>query len=91
MAYPLVRVGVMQLASELDPTRIDNWAARRAGRLVYRTLFEMRGTGPEGGEYDFVLGDYELSPDRLQLVLSLKQQKMRPPLDNVTSQTLPTC
>ena len=88
VAYPLVRVGVMQMASDLDPTRIDNWAARRSGRLVYRSLFEMRGTGPEGGEYDFVLGDYELSPDRLQVNMELKQQKMRPPLDRITSQTL---
>ncbi len=86
--YPLVRVGVMQEASELDPTRIENWPARRAGRLVYRTLFEMRGTGAEGGEYDFILGDSEQSPDRLQFDMSLAPQKMRPPLDKFTSQIL---
>lgn len=86
--YPLVRVGVMQEASELDPTRIENWPARRAGRLVYRTLFEMRGTGAEGGEYDFILGDSEQSPDRLQLDLNLLPQKMRPPLDKFNSQIL---
>ena len=88
VAYPLVRVGVMQTASDLDPTRIDNWASRRAGRLVYRTLFEMRGTGPEGGEYDFILGDAEQSPDRLEFNLSLRQQKMRPPLEKMDSQIL---
>ena len=88
MAYPLVRVGVMQAASDLDPTRIDNWASRRAGRLVYRTLFEMRGTGPEGGEYDFILGDAEQSPDRLELDLELKPQKMRPPLDKIDAQII---
>ena len=88
VAYPLVRVGVMQSATDLDPTRIDNWASRRAGRLVYRTLFEMRGTGPEGGEYDFILGDAEQSPDRLQFDLTLSQQKMRPPLDKVSSQMI---
>ncbi len=86
--YPLVRVGVMQEATDLDPTQIDNWPARRAGRLVYRTLFEMRGTGPEGGEYDFILGDAEQSPDRLEYELTLSQQKLRPPLDQFTSQTL---
>ncbi len=86
--YPLVRVGVMQEASELDPTRIENWPARRAGRLVYRTLFEMRGTGAEGGEYDFILGDSEQSPDRLQFDMSFSPQKMRPPLDKFTSQIL---
>lgn len=86
--YPLVRVGVMQEASELDPTRIENWPARRAGRLVYRTLFEMRGTGAEGGEYDFILGDSEQSPDRLQFDLALLPQKARPPMDKFTSQIL---
>lgn len=86
--YPLVRVGVLQEATELDPTRIDNWPARRAGRLVYRSLFEMRGTGAEGGEYDFILGDAEQSPDRLQYDLTLSPQKMRPPLDRFTSQVL---
>jgi hypothetical protein len=86
--YPLVRVGVLQEATELDPTRIDNWPARRAGRLVYRSLFEMRGTGAEGGEYDFILGDAEQSPDRLQYDLTLSPQKMRPPLDRFTSQLL---
>jgi len=88
VAYPLVRVGVMQVATDIDPTRIDNWASRRAGRLVYRTLFEMRGTGPEGGEYDFILGDAEQSPDRLQFDLTLRPQKMRPPLDQMNSQIL---
>lgn len=87
-AYPLVRVGVMQEATQLDPTQIDNWPARRAGRLVYRTLFEMRRAGPEGGEYDFILGDAEQSPDRLEYDLTLRQQKIRPPLDQFTSQTL---
>ncbi len=86
--YPLVRVGVLQAATSLDPTLIDNWAARRAGRLVYRTLFEMRGTGPEGGEYDFILGDAEQSPDRLEYDLTLQEQKLRPPLDGFTAQTL---
>jgi hypothetical protein len=88
IAYPLVRVGVMQAATDLDPTTIDNWASRRAGRLVYRTLFEMRGTGPEGGEYDFILGDAQQTPDRMQFNLTLRQQKMRPPLDRVDSQII---
>ncbi len=46
--YPLVNVGVLQIGTVLDPTRIDNWASRRSGRLLYRTLFEMKGAGPEG-------------------------------------------
>jgi hypothetical protein len=81
--YPLVNVGVLQTASVMDPTRIDNWAARRSGRLLYRVLFEMQGAGPEGGEYDFIFGDLETSPDRMHFDLVLNTQSLVPPLDRV--------
>lgn len=83
--YPLVRVGVLQTASVLDPTRIDNWAARRAGNLVFRTLFEMRGAGPEGGDFDFIFGDTEQSDDRLLFELQLDPIGMESPLQDVTA------
>ena len=79
--YPLVNVGVLQSASVFDPTRLDNWAARRAGRLVYRTLFEITEAGSEGGEYDFLFGSAEVSPTRMELDLFLEPEKLRPPLD----------
>lgn len=81
--YPLVNVGVLQSATVLDPTRIDNWGARRSGRLIYRTLFEMEGAGPEGGEYDFIFGDVEMSADRMHFDLMLKPQELEPPLDQI--------
>ena len=81
--YPMVNVGVLQSATVLEPTRIDNWAARRAGRLIYRTLFEIQGAGPEGGEYNFIFGDAEMSPDRMQFDLLLKPEKLKPPLDQI--------
>ncbi|MFG0263115.1 MAG: ABC transporter substrate-binding protein [Novipirellula sp. JB048] len=86
--YPLVRVGVLQTATDLDPTRIDNWASRRAGRLVYRTLFEMKGAGPEGGEYDFVFGETETTPYRTQFDLVLQTEKLKPPLSEIKAFTL---
>tara|TARA_R110002049_G_scaffold2750_10_gene22438 strand:- start:77253 stop:79556 length:2304 start_codon:yes stop_codon:yes gene_type:complete len=82
--YPLVNVGVLQSASVFDPTRIDNWSSRRAGRLQYRVLFEMQGAGPEGGEYDFLFGSVEQSPDRLNLDLVIEDQKLVPPLDGIS-------
>ncbi len=82
--YPLARVGVLQTATQFDPTRIDNWASRRAGRLIYRTLFEIKGAGPEGGEYKFVFGDTETTPYRTQFDLLLKAEKLRPPLNEIT-------
>lgn len=81
--YPLVNVGVLQSASVMDPTRIDNWASRRAGRLLYRTLFEMKGAGPEGGEYEFIFGETEISPDRITYDLFLEPEKLYPPLDRI--------
>ena len=81
--YPLVNVGVLQSATVLDPTRIDNWASRRSGRLLYRTLFEMEGAGPEGGEYDFIFGETEISPDRITYDLLLEPEKLAEPLNRI--------
>ncbi|MBB3208590.1 hypothetical protein FHS27_004419 [Rhodopirellula rubra] len=81
--YPLVNVGVLQTAKDLDPTRLDNWAARRAGRLLYRVLFEMKGAGPEGGEYEFLFGETEQSPDRMNFSMMLEPEKLEPPLNGV--------
>jgi ABC-type transport system substrate-binding protein len=86
--YPLVRVGVLQTAKVLEPTRLDNWGARRSGRLIYRTLFEMEGAGPEGGEYDFIFGDVESSPDRMQFELNLDTGRLPEPLNQVRVQLL---
>lgn len=86
--YPLVRVGVLQRATELDPTRIDNWPARRAGSLVYRALFEARGAGPEGGEYDFLLGESELSDDRLVFSMDFGPQQLDGPLGEIDAYTV---
>ena len=86
--YPIVHVGVLQSAVKLDPIRLDNWGARRAGRLIYRTLFEMTGAGPEGGEYNFIFGDVESSPNRMHFELNLQTEKLPPPLNQVRGQFL---
>jgi len=86
--YPLINVGVLQTATVLDPTRLDNWGARRSGRLLYRTLFEMEGAGPEGGEYDFIFGKVEMSPDRMHFDLLLETETLKPPLDKVSGHFL---
>ncbi len=81
--YPLVNVGVLQSATVLEPTRLDNWGARRSGRLIYRTLFEMQGAGPEGGEYEFIFGDVEMSADRMHFDMLLQPENLAPPLDAI--------
>lgn len=87
-AYPLVNVGVLQSATVLDPTRIDNWPARRTGRLIYRSLFEMRDAGPEGGEYQFLFGDTSQSPDRMELNLEFRPERLDGPLAAVDAFTV---
>ncbi len=83
--YPLINVGVLQAATELDPTRIDNWGARRAGRLLYRTLFEMQEAGPEGGVYDFLFGQSEFSPDMTEFEMMLEPERTPAPLNRVNA------
>lgn len=86
--YPLVNVGVLQSATVLDPTQIDNWPARRTGRLVYRSLFEMQNAGSEGGEYRFLFGEFDQTPDRMELKLEIQPQKLTGPLSQVNSFSL---
>lgn len=82
-AYPLVSVGVLQAARVYDPVRLDNWAARRAGRLLYRNLFEIQGAAPEGGEYDFLFGTAQPTPDRQVLELTINREKLPNPLNDI--------
>ncbi|MDM4015355.1 ABC transporter substrate-binding protein [Roseiconus lacunae] len=81
--YPLITVGVLQAARKYDPVRMDNWAARRAGRLLYRNLFEIQGAAPEGGEYDFLFGTARTNPDRTELELVLDTNKLASPLNKI--------
>lgn len=69
--HPMVRVGVMQRAGSLDPSSLVDWPSRRAGALVYESLFQFLETGSEGGDYKFALGRFQLSDDRQELVLML--------------------
>lgn len=69
--HPMVRVGVMQRSGELNPSSLIDWPARRAGGLVYKSLFQFLETGAEGGKYSFSLGQSVFSDDRQQLSLML--------------------
>jgi ABC-type transport system substrate-binding protein len=69
--FPRVVVGVTLSAANNDPQRIDDWAARRSGRLVHRRLTEFVGPGPQGGRYVCPVGSLELDPKRRQLAVKL--------------------
>ncbi len=53
---PRIVVGVMQPAAAPNPQRLDDWAARRSGRLLHRMLLEFTGYAALGGQYRCPLG-----------------------------------
>jgi peptide/nickel transport system substrate-binding protein len=59
--YPMVIVGVSQQTKTADPVSIDDWSARRIGRLTQRRLMEYERPGDEGGEYSFPNGGFSRS------------------------------
>ncbi len=82
--YPLVIAGVSQNATSYDSARFDDWAARRAGRLVERRLCEYAARGPEGGRYASPLGTLESSDDNRQLYLQLDPARVQSENSQVT-------
>lgn len=71
--YPLVVVGVHETTTSRDGTRIENWAARRVGRLTGRMLLEFDGAGPNGGHYLCPYGAAQQGEDRRSLSIVLRQ------------------
>lgn len=55
--YPLVFVGVSSRGAGANPLSIDDWGARRVGRLTMRSVVEFNGFGDEGGKYEFLNGE----------------------------------
>ncbi|MBN1910883.1 MAG: hypothetical protein JW818_14150 [Pirellulales bacterium] len=70
--YPRVLVGVREPAESVDPTRRTEWASRRSSRLVWRTLTELIGPGPEGGDYQCPFGTLEMDPLNRGFTLQLR-------------------
>jgi len=58
--YPHVTVGVTLSADDYQPSRLADWAARRSGRLLFRTLTEFSGPGSECGTYECPVGSIDV-------------------------------
>jgi tetratricopeptide (TPR) repeat protein len=54
--FPLIVIGVSQSSDDPAPNQIDDWAARRIGRLIQRNLVEITGLSDEGARYEFLNG-----------------------------------
>ena len=65
-------VGVGTFAAEMTPGRLDDWAARRTSRLVYRTLTEFAGASSEGGKYVCPVGEISSAALGRRLEIKLK-------------------
>lgn len=70
---PRVVVGVTSLPSGYDPAAMDDWASRRAGRLLHRMLLEFSREGPEGGVYVCPFGEVQKLPLDNLLVIHLNR------------------
>ena len=78
--FPMVMVGVSQKFAAPNPRSLHNWAARRSGKLVHRTLVEYAGQGEEGGVYKFPQGRIERSEDFLFLNFVIREKEEKPGL-----------
>lgn len=74
--HPIITVGVTQPAKTFDVRRVDDWAARRAGRLTTRHLVEFLRPGVEGGEYAFRYGSLQQSENRRRVTLQLAADQL---------------
>ncbi|MFH1919112.1 MAG: ABC transporter substrate-binding protein [Planctomycetota bacterium] len=70
--YPRIVVGVTLPAAAGEPGRLDDWAARRTGRLLYRTLTEFVGRSVEGGKYHCPVGQVEIEELGLRLAFQIE-------------------
>lgn len=61
--FPIVFVGVSQTSSSANPLSLDDWGARRIGRLTERSVVEFTGPGDDGGSYEFLNGMMEQIDD----------------------------
>jgi ABC-type transport system substrate-binding protein len=67
-----VEVGVGSFPADIAPGRLDDWAARRTGRLLYRTLTEFAGSSSEGGKYVCPVGEIATESLGRRLKIRLK-------------------
>ncbi len=71
--YPRVVVGVSLPAGSSSADRLFDWAARRNGRLLNRSLVEYKGVGADGGVYTCPFGPVELTDIGRRLSFRLRQ------------------
>lgn len=74
-AYPRVRVAVTLPAISFDPNSLTDWAARRSGRLLFRSLLEYAAPGGEGGVYQSQVVEWRTEELGRRLVFQLRPDR----------------
>ncbi|NQU20987.1 MAG: hypothetical protein HQ567_06855 [Candidatus Nealsonbacteria bacterium] len=72
LKHPRVTVGVAQQWPGYTSDRMHDWATRRSGRLLCRTLTEFAGAGPDGGTYVCPIGEVSTQELGKRLVFQIK-------------------
>lgn len=86
--YPLVFVGVTDIAHKGHPDSLLSWAERRKGRLYYRTIVEFQQQGQDGGIYRFPHGDIEVSGDMRTMQFVFRNDRNEPALPGMNAYSL---
>ncbi len=71
--YVSVTVGVTSQADPSSALLARDWAARRVRRLLDRSVTEVSGIGPDGGQYVAPFATIELSPDGRAFTVKLRR------------------
>ncbi len=83
--FPIVFVGVSERVEESNPLSLDNWGARRIGKLTQRSVVEFKGPGDDGGKYEFINGSIkQLDDDGFIFRFTIEPEKSTdsaPPFD----------
>jgi hypothetical protein len=75
-AYPIVSVGVFELAPADFTPRIDSWSSQRCSRLTQRLLTELVDYGSEGGIYTSPVGSHSQDTTGSTLTLHVDRQHL---------------
>ncbi|MEC9091345.1 MAG: ABC transporter substrate-binding protein [Planctomycetota bacterium] len=86
--FPLVFVGVTDIAQKGNPASLLSWAERRKGRLFYRSIVEYYQQGQDGGIYRFPHGDIEVSADLKSMQFVFRGDRDEPALPDLNAYTL---
>lgn len=86
--FPLVFVGVTDIAEEGNPASLLSWAERRKGRLYYRSIVEYFEQGQDGGIYKFPHGDIEVSADLKTLQFIFRSDRKEKALPDLNAYSL---